>query len=474
MTLAKSKQPQALRTSRNTRRPDEPARAAVDSDGAEDAEANGSTSAPKQDDHSRSRAGHPRPAAKVPAVQTKRGGTAAAGSMRPPTQQAAPPVLHAPVATFALPPPPQTDSNLSLTRIIEEYGERTDLLKLVLLAKTEQDRARAEYERRVQEELRFETRRLEFEMMLHGNHFKQQEQQQQHMMPASVHRSDVVMQSPIGPLAHAPHPQQVGHMVAPVSYGMPPAHDASMRAYHHPDTPGGLDNRGAQNPFAFFKMPLGAQVHHPSAYATHGENSQHNGTAGHAGITSPPTDRANAAIGSRRQVAPAVSGLTVRIMNSDAGPANAPHSAPVDGPEKKRKVSHDEVIMALRRKVMSKGGAQWQSVPQQHPRMAAHNHHSAHQKHQSEDASNRRRSSLAVITSVDSAEGTVLSESTTSSSSRSTSSSLTPMSATNVTEPALADAEPGADVSPRRTSSIALLVDRETTPQPVATDDGTN
>ncbi|KAJ2564438.1 hypothetical protein GGH12_001985 [Coemansia sp. RSA 1822] len=476
MTLAKSKQSQTLRPSRNTRRPDEPARAAADSDGAEDFEANGSTAAPKvgpQDDQSRSRAGHPRPAAKVPAVQTKRGGTAAAGSMRPPTQQAAPPGHATPVATFVLPPPPQTDSNLSLTRIIEEYGERTDLLKLVLLAKTEQDRARAEYERRVQEELRFETRRLEFEMMLHGNHFKQQEQQQ-HMMPASVHRSDVVMQSPIGPLAHAPHPQQVGHMVAPVSYGMPPAHDASMRAYHHPDTPGGLDNRGAQNPFAFFKMPLGAQVHHPSAYATHGENSQHNGTAGHAGITSPTDRAANAAIGSRRQVAPAVSGLTVRIMNSDVGAANAPHSAPVDGPEKKRKVSHDEVIMALRRKVMSKGGAQWQSVPQQHPRMAARTHHSAHQKHQSEDASNRRRSSLAVITSVDSAEGTVPSESTTSSSSRSTSSSLTPVSATNGAEPASADAETGADVSPRRTSSIALLVDRETTPLTVATDDGTN
>ncbi|KAJ1851140.1 hypothetical protein LPJ57_007907, partial [Coemansia sp. RSA 486] len=50
--------------------------------------------------------------------------------------------------------PPSIESELSLVRIIEEYGERTDLLRLVLAAKTEQDRARAEYERRLQEELR--------------------------------------------------------------------------------------------------------------------------------------------------------------------------------------------------------------------------------------------------------------------------------------------------------------------------------
>ncbi|KAJ2324985.1 hypothetical protein GGH92_010554, partial [Coemansia sp. RSA 2673] len=45
------------------------------------------------------------------------------------------------------------------------------------------------------------------------------------------------------------------------------AHDPNgLRAYHHPDTPGGLDVRTNQHPFAFFKMPPGAPLHHPSAY----------------------------------------------------------------------------------------------------------------------------------------------------------------------------------------------------------------
>ncbi|KAJ2830669.1 hypothetical protein IWW50_000115 [Coemansia erecta] len=316
--------------------------------------------------------------------------------------------------------------------------------------------------------------------------------------PASVHRSDVVLQSPIGPLAHATHPQQTlpaGHMVAPVSYGMPMAHDASTRAYHHPDTPGGQDGRGAQNPFAFFKMPLGAQVHHPSAYAVHGEAAGQHAAAGHAGTTA---QQQHAAIGNRRPVPPAVSGLTVRIMKSDADKANAPHSAPVDGPEqKKRKVSHDDVIMALRRKVMSKGG-QWQSVPQQQPQQSLHqqqqqqqmprlapasarHHHSAHQKHRSEDASCLRRSSLAVITTADSAEGPALSDSTSSSSS--SSSRSTPSSVANGDEPNALNVEPNTPVSEsnapvsepdagqRRVSSISLLVDRESTPQPVTVAD---
>ncbi|KAI8318749.1 hypothetical protein GQ54DRAFT_299925 [Martensiomyces pterosporus] len=120
------------------------------------------------------------------------------------TQQAQPVRHVVPAAAFV---PPLGDSDYSLTRIIEEYGERNDLLKLVLSAKTEQDRARAEYERRIQEELRFETRRLEFEMMLHSNYFKQQEreqdekrQQQQQIlqqMPPPTHRSDIVLQSPL-------------------------------------------------------------------------------------------------------------------------------------------------------------------------------------------------------------------------------------------------------------------------------------
>ncbi|KAJ2810564.1 hypothetical protein FBU31_007964, partial [Coemansia sp. 'formosensis'] len=96
-------------------------------------------------------------------------------------QQPPPPPQHQlqQPAAFALPPPLGNNSECSLTRIIELYGERTDILRLVLSAKSEEDRARAEYERRVQEELRYETRRLEFEMMLHNNYFKQQERDQQ-------------------------------------------------------------------------------------------------------------------------------------------------------------------------------------------------------------------------------------------------------------------------------------------------------
>ncbi|KAJ2764673.1 hypothetical protein IWQ57_005077, partial [Coemansia nantahalensis] len=199
------------------------------------------------------------------------------------TQPAAPPM-----AAFVMPPQvPPRDSGLSLRRVIEEYGERTDLLRLVLTAKAEEDRARAEYERRLQEELRFETRRIEFEMLLHSNYFKQQDQQQQQQMMQPVHRSDMVLHSPVGSVAlHPchPHPRPVPYQHQPlapppqqppqpphgghaVSYGVPVAaahpDPGSARAYHHPDTPGGLDGHGAQNPFAFFKMPLGAPVYHP-------------------------------------------------------------------------------------------------------------------------------------------------------------------------------------------------------------------
>ncbi|KAJ2811116.1 hypothetical protein GGI24_006890, partial [Coemansia furcata] len=66
---------------------------------------------------------------------------------------------------------------------------------------SEEDRARAEYERRVQEELRYETRRLEFEMMLHSNYFKQQERDQQPpqlVMAPPPPPHAVVLHSPIG------------------------------------------------------------------------------------------------------------------------------------------------------------------------------------------------------------------------------------------------------------------------------------
>ncbi|KAJ1958647.1 hypothetical protein EC988_000176, partial [Linderina pennispora] len=102
--------------------------------------------------------------------------------------------------------PPHSDNEHSLTRLIELYGEQSDLLRIVLSAKSEQDRARAEYERRVQEELRYETRRLEFEMMLHHNYFKQQDrehEEKRHLLmptpkgPMTAHRSDVVLHSPL-------------------------------------------------------------------------------------------------------------------------------------------------------------------------------------------------------------------------------------------------------------------------------------
>ncbi|KAJ2370766.1 hypothetical protein H4S01_000145 [Coemansia sp. RSA 2610] len=469
MTLAKSKQPPAARPVRNARRQDDAAKtASTESDNTEDAETNGTTAPAPKRDHGRA-AGQARPG-KAPAAQAKRAG-AASGSMRPIAPAAPPAHAAAPVGAFVLPPPPLTDSNLSLTQIIEEYGERTDLLKLVLAAKTEQDRARAEYERRVQEELRFETRRLEFEMMLHSNHFKQQEQ----LIP--VHRNDVVLQSPIGALAH-PQPVPAAHVVAP--YGVPVAHDPHTRSYHHPDTPGGLDGRGAQNPFAFFKMPLGQQVHHPSAYAAHGDKQgPHVAVPGHPTSTPPRAGSgANAVIGNRRPVPPAVSGLTVRTAG-DGSAANAPHSAPVDGPEnKKRKVSHDDVIMALRRKVMSKGTQWQQSAPPPPQRLApTRRHHAAHQKHQSEDASRLRRSSLAVITSAEDADSLAPSDSPSTSSSSgssrsvSSSSSTTPLSTANAAaaEPAAMGVEAGKDdeSSKMRVSSISSIVDQE----PVAADE---
>ncbi|KAJ2600558.1 hypothetical protein GGF40_002019 [Coemansia sp. RSA 1286] len=293
--------------------------------------------------------------------------------------------------------PPSIESELSLVRIIEEYGERTDLLRLVLAAKTEQDRARAEYERRLQEELRYETRRLDFEMMLHGNMFKQQERehekrQQQQMMPppaipaAIVHRPDMVLHSPIGP---PPQQQQPMPAATPMHYGPPlPPHDPHVhaRSYHHPDTPGGLDVHANQHPFAFFKTPLGgAPIHHPSAYSQQQQQSRVL-PSGANDQQHPPTSSANLQLGirERRPVPPAVSGLSVRIVDQTSMMDAAPRSAPVDGPALgKRRISHDEVIRALRRKVMSKSAALGQAA-------------SVGQK-----PVEPRRSSLAVITHAD-------------------------------------------------------------------------
>ncbi|KAJ2778803.1 hypothetical protein GGI15_004070 [Coemansia interrupta] len=344
--------------------------------------------------------------------------------------------------------PPGIENELSLMRIISEYGERTDLLRLVLASKTEQDRARAEYERRLQEELRYETRRIEFEMMLHGNLFKQQEreheekrqqqQQQQQLMPpppnvpAGMHRGDMVLHSPIGHLQtggqHAyPHQQQA-------HYGA--AHDphSQARSYHHPDTPGGPDVRPNAHPFAFFKSPLGgAPINHPSAYGQQQQQKQ------------PPPQQLG--IRERRPVAPAVSGLSVRTVDGGHGLGDgAPRSAPVDGPAAhgKRKISHDEVIMALRRKVMSKSAGHVQ------PAAAA----AAVEVQQ-------RRSSLAVITGVASEDedggraGEAELGSVTSSSSSSSSSAEVAASAAEVA------AETGRGPQ-RRLPSISAMLETET------------
>ncbi|KAJ2780576.1 hypothetical protein GGI18_003806, partial [Coemansia linderi] len=215
-----------------------------------------------------------------------------------------PPLQHQQPAVFAPPPPLGNNSECSLTRIIEMYGERTDILRLVLSAKSDEDKARAEYERRVQEELRYETRRLEFEMLLHSNYFKQQERDQQQpqlvMGPPQQHPHAAVLHSPLGlATAHHPASQQQhpssssGAHMAASHYGMQSvAHDPNgLRAYHHPDTPGGLDVRTNQHPFAFFKMPPGTPLHHPSAYGEqqhvpHSGNNINSGGSGSSQMSS--------------------------------------------------------------------------------------------------------------------------------------------------------------------------------------------
>ncbi|KAJ2724480.1 hypothetical protein GGI07_001911 [Coemansia sp. Benny D115] len=331
---------------------------------------------------------------------------------------AAPPV-------FVAHPHAGAETEYSLTHLIEQYGERTDLLKLVLSAKTEQDRARAEYERRLQEELKYETRRLEFEMLLHENMFRQQEREHEdkRMMGlhgAPVRRADVLVASPgascmcgAAPTAHPPHPpaqsmqqqqqqpppplqQQAMHTGPPAAGTGPYGPYGHMRAYHHPDTPGGPDARGGQNPFAFFKMPLGgAPLHHPSAYrpANAGPLKQYPPNPQQQQQPQQPQQQLGIRE-RRRHVPPAVSGLSVRIVNPSAADAMAdaaPRSAPVDGPSQnnKRKISHDEVIMALRRKVLAKGG------------LGNSNPHAPQQQQQHGSALGEpRRSSLALITRV--------------------------------------------------------------------------
>ncbi|KAJ2717063.1 hypothetical protein H4R19_000230 [Coemansia spiralis] len=404
-------------------------------------------------------------------------GTIAAARPRP---------AAAPVAAFVMPPPlPPRDSGLSLTRVIEEYGERTDLLRLVLTAKTEEDRARAEHERRLQEELRFETRRIEFEMLLHSNYFKQQDQQYQQQLLQPVHRSDMVLNSPVVPVALHPrlqHPRALPHPYQPhaghvVAYSVPvaAAHQdpSGTRAYHHPDTPGGLDGHGAQNPFAFFKMPLGAPVYHPSAYGSHRPAPHHHVTSGAPAqaVRAPrpqPQPQPQPAGAARRPVPPAVNGLSVRIIDREARLTDASLSAPVDGPEaKKRKISHEEVIMALRRKVMGN------SRQTQHEQPGALGRSSSLGKTvqptgatlPTEESSGARRSSLAHITSTARAEmpSSPTPSSSSSSSSASSSSSVTPQS-TAAQASSKATAPPARSTQTPRVPSISTIVDQPPPP----------
>ncbi|KAJ2394586.1 hypothetical protein GGI23_004628 [Coemansia sp. RSA 2559] len=417
-------------------------------------------------------------------------------------------------------------ADLTLNQIISEYGERTDLLRLVLAAKTEEDRAKAEYERRLQEEMRFETRRLEFEMMLHDNYFKQQEQQQKqqqqqmahhhppmppHAATGHIHRNDMVAHSPIGPPqqmhyvpAHhkqPPPPQhqqhaasnmhigphaQNGTYVVPLASRAAPHEPQNMRAYHHPDTPGGPDaQHSGQNPFAFFKMPLGTQIQHPSAmYEKHAPRytepfpggvtpqetaaSRPGGTNGPSKTRASPPHHGHQTGRQKRTVPPAVSGLSLRI-GSGMSDGDSPRSAPVDGPNQKRKISHDEVIMALRRKVMGKngGGAQTQPQAHQQPQHQQHKHvpvlrpvppnakaaQSGASRRFAEEHGAMRRSSLANSTHIDSPDCVQDDVPIPSSSSSSTTSEDLPLSKEDEEE----EAEEGAEVS-----ALRSLVSTET------------
>ncbi|KAJ2884035.1 hypothetical protein H4R27_002381 [Coemansia aciculifera] len=248
------------------------------------------------------------------------------------------------------------------------------------------------------------------------------------------------------------------HMVT-AHYGMQPvAHDPNgLRAYHHPDTPGGLDVRTNQHPFAFFKMPPGAPLHHPSAYNEQQHvphSSGNNINSGGSGSSQMSSSRSQMqlsggsngsgsktrqqqqqqqqlGIRDRRPVPPAVGGLSVRILSHDHNLADAPRSAPVDGPDmKKRKISHDEVIMALRRKVMSKGGVAGThalSLAQASAAQPSKGHPLQAASAAAQNSNTQRRSSLAVITQSSStgegdddpceAAGTLSSSSSSSSSS---------------------------------------------------------
>ncbi|KAJ2904980.1 hypothetical protein GGI21_004222, partial [Coemansia aciculifera] len=299
------------------------------------------------------------------------------------------------------------------------------------------------------------------------------------------------------------------------------AHDPnSLRAYHHPDTPGGLDIRTNQHPFAFFKLPPGAPLHHPSAYneqqqASHSGGNINSGgsassqvssgrpqqqqqmqlsggsnTSNGNGSNKPRQQQQQQQLGirERRPVPPAVTGLSVRILSRDNNMADAPRSAPVEGPDmKKRRISHDEVIMALRRKVMSKGGvvggshalSQQASISTSQPK-AAHPLQTSTSLSLQNSSSNtkQRSSSLAVITrsgggdEPDLAEtdvaGTLLAEDLSSSSSSSSSSSAA--SSPLASSPLMRTAAAAAAVEDRsqRVSSISLIVDADSPPSSTA------
>ncbi|KAJ1735988.1 hypothetical protein LPJ61_000247 [Coemansia biformis] len=171
-------------------------------------------------------------------------------------------------------------------------------------------------------------------------------------------------------------------------------------------------------------------------------------------------------------------------------------SAPVDGPEpRKRKISHDEVIMALRRKVMSKSGQCQQQTAHTLGRSTSLGKatvapgpknlragQSLRQQAPPDDAPGVRRSSLAAIQTADQDQrdpaagrsetpqpSSPMSSSSSSSSSSSTASSSAPLSGVSAVgsaalfaesaEPAVPSAEPAANKA-QRVASISMIVDQ--------------
>ncbi|KAJ1921096.1 hypothetical protein H4219_000955 [Mycoemilia scoparia] len=315
--------------------------------------------------------------------------------------------------------------DLTLSELLVRYEGNKEMLGLVLSAKSEEDRAKVERERRRIEELRLENKRmdLEFERFRHYRYYQHRPQypvgpmtahpvfqpypyphhhpQAQHRYPQGQHYNgqfsarDRMEVSPIGgPRSHTDVAISYRPEGPPRDHQRPPAAGSShhpVRSYHHPDTPGGpSSNVASQSPFAFFKQPIGEVIHHPSQLhpkhpAGHRATSYSGNYRPHGGQHLAPSakdqdlSKSPARYGSSsaasnpnlcKHVPPAVEGLSVNIGALNRGPekqleagsvenfngkrlqSDGPMSAPVRGPSfQKRKIRHEDVLEALRRKV---------------------------------------------------------------------------------------------------------------------------